>query len=851
MIQLLSTAAFAVMSLGATPTKSRPYDVQHYQLEVRQSNGATFSNTARVTFKALSVLSEIELDAYRLQVKAVNVDGQTYDFALKSFDEAGKGTLTVKLKKPIAKGQLTVVQVDYDVTAGAANRGFFVATESDVAQALPGYFTHFEPTYAQRFFPLNDSPADKATSEVLVEIDARYQVVSNGKKLKDETFVQASKNVRRVHWKQEQEHSPYLIAVAMAPFEQVKVNEDIPSTIWVPPGMKDSAFVAADALKGLFDFQQKFTGTKFPFSKLDVVAVPNFNFGGMENTSAIFERTSRLLVSTKNDQLARSKIVSLLSHEMAHQYFGDLVTCKSWDEIWLNEGFATYLGDLAWDDYNDHEESEVSRAVSLAEDYFREEDGPHSHPLVVKGIPAEDAFDSTSYTKGAMVLRMLEAWVSKPEMKKILKVYLEKNAFKAVTSDDFFNAVFEVARGEKELKSFKDAWLYKKGYPILFPETSYAGGKLTITIRQQPNQASEKGAFAFKLPIVIHRENEPAFHREEVITITKPQTQVVIEVPAAPQWVNWNRNFGALVKISPDAVSQSQRVDAARLDPDPVWRLLSTFSMLGELGKSSIKEEVMPADAEVGAIMDVLVKDPSPYVREAVLHRLAATRFKRLPVEFAGPLLSLSKRPEGLQEDPPGYIRVRNAAMGALGRVDSPEGHRWLLEQLAIKDVDINYLSGLSESAARIGSPAALGQLSATMTAQKSRTSGHYAKAIIALGTSTSVDVIPLIRAVLESNPTNNEIFLSATSRLEKNKELRETREFADLVRDIVLDEKRFNQELRERFLGSLDDVTYEPAKQALTDIAARTSSQSIKLQAQRSLAANFPKASVPPVKKK
>ncbi|MFZ5443701.1 MAG: M1 family metallopeptidase [Myxococcota bacterium] len=846
MIQTLTMLTVLAAPPAGLQPKVRPYDAQHYKLEVRQGEGGAFTNTLTATLKATKAMPEIELDAYDLKVTSAKVDGEPAEFKEYYRPETRTGTLTLKPKQPIAAGKDAVVEIAYSVTAGTSNKGLFTATEPEVPNALPGYFTHLEPNYAQRFMPVNDTPADKATSEIFAIVDGRYQVVSNGRKEKDETFSEDGKNLRRVHWKQEQPHSPYLIALAIAQLEPYVVTDDIPATLWIPPGMKDRAFIANDVFRDLFNFQTRFTGTKFPWAKLDVVTVPRFYFGGMENTSAIFERTSLVVADHKNDQLARSRIAGLLSHEMAHQYFGDFVTPATWDEIWLSEGFATWLGDLAWDAYNDNDESEVRRAVGLTSRYFTEEDGPHAHPLIVKGIPAEDAFDATTYIKGANVLRMLELWVGPADMKKAIKAYLEKHGGKPVTTNDFFKAVFDETKKEKELKGFKDAWTTKKGYPIVFPDSSFSGGKLTVTIRQQPNHASEKGPFVFKLPIVIHRETEPSYTKEETIVVDKPEVKVTIDVPAAPQWINWNKNFGALAKIQPTAVSEEQWVDAARHDSDPVWRLLATWQLLGELGATQLKAETKPTDAALGAILDVLTKDPSPYVREAVLDRLANTRFRKLPSEFAAPLLTLAKRPEGLNEDPAGYIRVRNAAMGALGRVDNADGHKWLLEELGKRDIDVNYLEAYAAAAARIASPAALGQLRAALVTQKGRGAVYYRRAVGGLGAGSSIEVLPLIREVLKANPGNNELGRTATGGLWNNHELRETQEFASFVHDAVLDEKNVSEELRFLFLKMLDDVKYEHAKLVLAEIAAKSTSESIKGAAKRTLDTNFPSAPAP-----
>lgn len=841
-LTLISLVVAATPAPTGLQPKNRPYDAQHYKLEVRQGEGGTFNNVATITLKATRALPEIELDAYDLKFTSAKVDGEEATFTPKYAPETRFGTVTVKPKKPAAAGKDVTVELAYSVTAGISNDGFFTASEPDApAGSLPGYFTQFEPSFAQRFFPVNDTPADKATTELLAIVDEKYAVVSNGKKVLDEKFTEGGKNLRRVHWKQDQEHSPYLVALAIAQLEPLQVSDDPSMTLWVPPHRKADAFVAQDVMKQLFNFEVAFTGTKFPWAKLDVVAVPNFRWGGMENTSVIFERTSALLVDHRNDQLSRSTIASLLAHETAHQYFGDLVTCAWWNDVWLNEGFASYLGALAADDLDDSEQFEVNLATSLVDHYFREEDGPRSHPLLVKGVPAEEAFDSTSYRKGAQVLRMLDLWLTRAEFKKAIKLYLEKNAGKAVTSDDFFKAVFESSKKEKELKPFKDAWLNKRGYPVIEPSSSFANGKLTVTIKQAPNHAGEKGPFIFKLPIVIHRVTEPAFTQEAVITVDKPEVKVDLDVQAAPEWINWNKNFGALVKINPTALSEDRLIDAARHDTDPVWRLLSTLQLLGNLGRQEITEEVKPTDSATGAILDVLTKDPSPYVREAVLLKLANTRFKKLPKEYSAPLLALAKRPTDLNDDPAGYIRVRLAAMEALARADSSDGHAWLLSELGKREIEINYLTGYADAAARLGTDNALGTLRAALVTQKSRGFAYFRRTAASLSKSRSVDVLPVFREVLKSVPNNDEFGSTLSRGFWSNRELRETTDFAALTRDVVLDEANFSEEFRAGFLELLDDVKFEGAKQALGEIVAATRSARIKASAQRVLDANFP----------
>ena len=200
-LTMLSVLAAGPAPGGLQP-KNRPYDAQHYKLEVRQGEAGVFTNTMTATLKATKAMSEIELDAYDLKIQSAKVDGEVAEFKENYLPQSRTGVVTIKPKKAVAAGKDAVVELVYQVTAGTTNNGLFTSTEPDIANALPGYFTHFEPNSAQRFMPVNDTPADKATSEILAIVDGRYQVVSNGTKDKDEAFAEDGRNLRRVHWTQ-------------------------------------------------------------------------------------------------------------------------------------------------------------------------------------------------------------------------------------------------------------------------------------------------------------------------------------------------------------------------------------------------------------------------------------------------------------------------------------------------------------------------------------------------------------------------------------------------------------------------------------------------------------------------
>ncbi|HYX90818.1 MAG TPA: M1 family metallopeptidase, partial [Myxococcaceae bacterium] len=493
------SAVLVLLGASTAPEPPRPYDVQHYRIDMRLANNGTFENEVAISLTPARLLSSIELDSYGLDVQAATLEGKEVPFTQRDDPARGTGLLTLRPRAPLAANKPVTFSIRYKGTATTAQEGFFRTQDLSDPALLPYFFTQFEPDYARRFFPSNDRPDDKATTELFAIVDARYTVLSNGAKLKDETYSDKGDQLRRVHWRQDKPHPTYVVAVAIGQFEQVETAASVPASLWVQPLRRDRAFLAVSATEHALAFQERYLGVKYPWAKHDQVAVPNFFWGGMENTSLVFQRDNGLVLEDKNHIDGRTTVTGLVAHELAHQWFGDYVTCKSWADIWLNEGFATFLGRKTEDAYLGNDLIDVERATETFVRYFREEDGPRSHPLVVRNEAAKEAFDATSYTKGAHVLRMMEHWVGEEAFRKGLKSYLERHALGNARSEDFFATFMKATGTETELRGFRDSWLYRRGYPVIVPETSWDGTALRVTIRQRPNHPEEKGPFVFKL----------------------------------------------------------------------------------------------------------------------------------------------------------------------------------------------------------------------------------------------------------------------------------------------------------------------------------------------------------------
>ncbi len=836
----LSTAAVAAPTQLAVP-KNRPYDVSHYRIELRLRERGAFENRALITLKAKKPLAAVELDAFGLDVKGVTLDGQNVPFTVKDDVNTHTGLLTLKPAKALAPGKEVLFQIDYTGTPSKTPDTGFFAVAPEVEGGLPSYFTMFEPEAAQQFFPCNDDPADKATTELFAIVDGRYQVLSNGKLEKDEAFTAESQNLRRVHWIQDKPHATYLVHVAIGVFDTVKLTGSVPGAIHVAKGKGPLTFVAADATPALITFESAFLGTPYPWAKFDQVGIPHFFWGGMENTSLVAQREDIIAAAHPNDLLNRPHTVTVVAHELAHQWFGDYVTLRWWNDTWLNEGFATYLETKAAAAYYENDYALVERASGLLEKYFRQEQGPKAHPLLLKGgLPTiADGFDATSYKKGGAVLDMLELQVGEAELKKALKEYLAKYAYGSATSQEFFATVAKSSK--KDLKAFQDAWLLKKGYAIIHPTASYLGDTLTVTINQKPAHPEEKGAFHFMLPVVFHRESTPSYHEERLILVDKPTVSFKVNLPAAPQWVNWNKGLKALTRVETATLGEQEWIYAARSDPDPVWRMQAQLALLGELVNPDAKELLKPTDAAMSAILDGLAKDPSPYVRQAVLDRLGNSVFSRLPSELGPVVLALAKRPTDLPEDAIGLVKVRAAALGLLGKIDYPAGREYLHQEVQKTEVDFNFVAAIATGVARLGDSQGLAALRAFIRVQRSRGYGYFRAAASALGNCETPESVALIREVIHESPTDNALLRSIWNASETNDRLKSAPELAALVKDLIVDGNTYSEELKSRILGMLDHVKTPDAKTALQVIVEKAPSSRLQANARQVLDKNFP----------
>jgi aminopeptidase N len=421
-----------------------------------------FEGTETIRVHATQPTSKVVLNALEIAFQEVTIGtGAAAQRATVTLDE-GHQTATLSVPTPIDRGQ-TEIHIRYSGVLNDELRGFYVSKGRNRTYAV----TQFESTDARRAFPCFDEPAFKATFAVTLTIDRGDTAISNGKLMSDAPGPLPTQHTLK--FASTPRMSTYLVAMVVGDFQCLDATADsVPIRICATPDKKNLGRIALESAQQILRFYNRYFGITYPFGKLDVVAVPDFAAGAMENTAAIFYREADLLADSRSASVdARKTIASVLAHEMAHQWFGDLVTMAWWDDIWLNEGFATWMANkplaAAHADWNVavDESAETQRALSV--DALKSTRPIHADV----STPAEidEAFDAIAYEKGAAVLRMIEHYVGADAFRNGINAYLEAHAYQNATSEDFWKAI--ASASGKPVERILPTFVNQPGVPLI------------------------------------------------------------------------------------------------------------------------------------------------------------------------------------------------------------------------------------------------------------------------------------------------------------------------------------------------------------------------------------------------
>ncbi len=453
----------------------------HYALTLKPDlEACTFSGQETITISISKPLSKISIHSKDLSIKSANIIFGKNNIPVKniSYDNKMETVVFDFLKKiPKGKAKLSVI---FEGVLSDNMRGFYKSHyEVDGRKHLMAT-TQLESTDARRAFPCFDEPAHKAIFDVNLIVPVGKTAISN---TLPTSVIEHEFGYKIVSFASTPKMSTYLLAFIVGDFEWVetKTKNGVLVRVVTVPGKSHQAKFALDITVKCLEFYEEYFDIPYPLNTLDMIAIPDFESAAMENWGAITFRESYLLVDEGNTSLSvKKRIVEVIAHELAHQWFGNLVTMEWWTHLWLNEGFASYIPYLAidrispnWNIWQEFTIGTLSTALKL-------DSLQNTHPIEVEVYnPSEigEIFDAVSYSKGASVIRMLADYLGEKDFRNGLKYYLKKHSYKNASTVHLWEAFEKVSK--KPVKKMMSIWTGKSGYPVV--KVDILNNKLILT----------------------------------------------------------------------------------------------------------------------------------------------------------------------------------------------------------------------------------------------------------------------------------------------------------------------------------------------------------------------------------
>jgi puromycin-sensitive aminopeptidase len=411
--------------------------------------------------------------------------------------------------------QCWIPNTDYTLTMtfhGLLNdqmAGFYRSQYTNLqGQRITMATTQFEPTDARRAFPCFDEPALKATFQLQVDIPAHLQAISN-------TPVTASHTRRKndnttllttITFATTPQMSTYLVALVIGEFDSISCTSPksrIQTTVYTVPGKAFQGQFCLTTASACLDFFQDIYGIQYPLIKSDLLAIPDFAAGAMENWGCVTYREAKILITESTSETIRRGIARTVCHELAHQWFGNLTTPEFWTQLWLKEGVARFMEFVAldhlfpeWKAWDEFVQGVMSLALHL--DALKS-----SHPVEVPvqhSNEISEIFDSISYAKGASIIRMLANYIGMEDFMKGMRLYLTRHAYGNAVSEDFWKALSEAAGG-KPLVEFMKPWTLVMGFPMVQLEGDDGSTTSIVTRQFQASGEKENGSTQWPIPV--------------------------------------------------------------------------------------------------------------------------------------------------------------------------------------------------------------------------------------------------------------------------------------------------------------------------------------------------------------
>src|SRR3984885_1740002 len=441
---------------------------------------ATFDGDETISLRLLKPSSEITLNAAEIDFHDVTITSGGKTQKAKVTAEKEKEMVVLSVENPLAAGPASV-HITYSGILNGEMRGLYLGKDD---QGRKYAASQFEATDARRAFPSFDEPDYKATFDIAAVAGKGEVAISNSKVLSD---TPGPGDMHTVHFATTPKMSSYLAALVVGNFEYIEGKADgIPIRIYSTPGKKEMGKFALESAEHVLSYYDKYFNIKYPYGKLDLIALPDFSAGAMENTGCITFREILLQIDEKQGSVDLKKtIASVIAHEMAHQWFGDLVTMKWWDDIWLNEGFATWMSSKpiqAWKPEWNFNLDDVSDTGSTLNVDSLANTRP-IHQAADTPAQIQELFDGIAYGKAASVLRMLESYLGEQTFRAGVNAYLQQYQYANATADDFWDA--QAKTSKKPVDQIMPTFVKQAGVPVVDVKSQCSGSSTTVTLDQR------------------------------------------------------------------------------------------------------------------------------------------------------------------------------------------------------------------------------------------------------------------------------------------------------------------------------------------------------------------------------
>ncbi|XP_077524917.1 aminopeptidase N-like isoform X2 [Amblyomma americanum] len=581
----------------------------HYDVELKPTleGNFTFAGSVAILVKCATATSSVTLHVKDLNVSDVSVseaagsrmEHDKYD------EDKSLQFLVISLKRPLAAGSNYTIRMNFVGSLNDDLAGFYRSSYVDASGRKRWLAaTQFQATDARRAFPCFDEPDMKATFTVTMVRPANMKALSNmpvsstsdrPDGLKADTF---QTTVRM---------STYLLAFVVSDFESRGDNK---FRVWARPNAISAVDYSLSIGPKILEFYEQYFSEKYPLPKTDMVALPDFNAGAMENWGLVTFRETALLFNQDDSSAGnKQRVAVVVSHELAHQWFGNLVTMEWWDDLWLNEGFATYVEYLGVDF--------VHKDWEMAQQFIGDELQPvmeldglkSSHPVSVPVYNPDEIienFDKISYGKGASIIRMMNFFLTEPIFRKGVSTYLKKRSFTNARQDDLWKEL-TMAQDEKnrvDVKAVMDSWTLQTGYPLITVNRSYEAGTAMITQQRFLLDGSEDNQTLWKVPLTYTDARDPNWNATEPKMWFSDKYGTITDLPTSKsQWFIANIQQVGFYKVNYDEQNWKLLID----------QLMTKHTDIHVINRAQLLDDVLDL-ARAGVVDYGLALDATQYL---------------------------------------------------------------------------------------------------------------------------------------------------------------------------------------------------------------------------------------------